>query len=86
MRHVSVGARERAALVKKVGETVKLRVVWGDRPAVGDGLCLKSGRRYLVIEHRGRVGMICVVLPRNADIELPNGGKWRSWRWAPRRN
>lgn len=81
---IPAAARTREALVKKPGESVRLRVAWGDRPAVGDGLCLKSGRRYLVVEHRGRVGMICIVLPRNADVELPKGGKWRSWRWAPK--
>lgn len=77
--------RTRAGLVKAPGELVKLRVAWGERPAVGSGLTLRSGRRYLVVEHRGRVGMVCMVLPRGEDVELPKGGRWYGWQWAPRK-
>lgn len=81
---MAAGARTRAGLVRKVGEAVKLRVAWGDVPLAGDGLWLRSGRRYLVREVRGKT-LHCTVLPPLPEpVELPKGGRWISWAWAPR--
>lgn len=66
--------------MKAVGEPVTLRLAWGDPPDVGDILKMKSGRKYGVIDVRGK-RIDCVVLHPNAK---PVDGVIRDWRWAKR--
>lgn len=58
---------------------VKLRVSHGDIPPVGAELRMKTGRRYQVIDVRGR-GLQCIVLPPTAETQ---GDVW-DWQWTPR--
>lgn len=59
---------------------VKLRVAWGDVPEFGDELVLPTGRRYQVIDIRGKT-LHCLVLPASEPIT----GRVVPWQWAPRR-
>jgi len=59
---------------------VRLYVAWGEVPEVGDELLLKSGRRYQVIEVRGKT-LYVLVLPDDAPVQ----GTVIEWRWAPQR-
>lgn len=80
-----IGYRSQEALMRAVGEAVKLRVAWGDAPRAGDGLQMPSGRRYLVRKVRGKT-LHCTVLPPLPElVELPAGGRWVPWEWASRR-
>lgn len=58
---------------------VKLRVTHGEVPPVGAELRMATGRRYQVIDVRGR-GLSCIVLPPQAEVQ---GEVWE-WRWTPR--
>lgn len=58
---------------------VELRVSHGEVPPVGAELRMTTGRRYQVIEVRGRT-LSCIVLPPEAEIQ---GEVW-SWQWTPR--
>jgi hypothetical protein len=59
---------------------VNLRVSCGDVPPVGTELRMRSGRRYQVIDVRGR-GLSCLVLPPEAETQ---GAVW-DWQWTPRK-
>ena len=71
-------------MTKRPGESVKLRVAFGDVPQVGSVLCLPSGRRYWVSTVAGKT-LHCRVMapadpiPEDAVAVLP-------WRWAPRKS
>lgn len=58
---------------------VQLRVTHGEVPPVGAELRMSSGRRYQVIDVRGR-GLSVIVLPPEAETQ---GEVW-DWRWTPR--
>lgn len=59
---------------------VKLRVVAESfMPEVGDELRFRNGRRYQVLEIRGR-GLRCLVLPPEAEVQ----GTVHEWHWSPR--
>lgn len=60
--------------------TVRLRVAWGDVPPFGAELRTPSGRRYQVVEIRGKQ-MRCLVLPADAAP----GDPVLSWYWSSRR-
>ncbi len=58
---------------------VKLRVVTGDMPEIGYELHTPSGRRYQVINIRGKT-LHCLVIPPDAPI----GGLVWQWSWTAR--
>ncbi len=69
--------------MKATGEFVKHRYLGiGDPPCEpGDILRFKSGRKYGVIDVRGKQ-LDCVVLSNDAK---PVEGRMISWRWMPRK-
>lgn len=75
------GIRTRSALARSVGEQVKLRMDFGDKPAPGDELRTLSGRRYLVTALRGRT-ITAMVLPADAP---PVPGRLLTWQWSKRK-
>lgn len=74
------GLRTRDALVKSVGEHVKLRLDFGKAPAAGDELRTPTGRRYLVTSFHGKT-ISAIVLPADAP---PVPGRLLTWWWSSR--
>lgn len=67
--------------MKPAWALVKLRVAFGEVPAAGNVLRMRSGRRYQVIKVAGRT-LHALVLP----LEHRTGrAKVIPWCWAPRR-
>jgi hypothetical protein len=66
--------------MKSIGESVILRLGWGDPPEIGDILRMKTGRQYGVTDVRGK-RIDCVVLNPEAK---PVAGRVLDWRWAKR--
>lgn len=69
--------------MKPIGAELRLTVMWWhSRPlAAGDGLRTKTGRCYLVTKVKGKRITATVVPP---DCQLPKGGEWFGWAFAPR--
>lgn len=79
------GVRTRSALVRDVGEQVKLRLDFmadGERPPEpGDELRTLGGRRYLVTAFKGKT-ITVVILPADAP---PTPGRLLRWWWSARK-
>lgn len=79
------GVRTKWALVRDVGEQVKLRLDFmadGEAPpAPGDELRTLGGRRYLVTDFKGKT-ITVVILPADAP---PTPGRLLRWWWSARK-
>jgi hypothetical protein len=69
--------------MKRKGEPVTLTWLWwdGPLPAAGDSLRTRTGRRYLILDVRGR-RLDCVVL---GPDEVITGGIEFEWTWGKRK-
>jgi len=66
--------------MKQIGEKVKLRLAWGESPEAFDLLETRAGRRYLVLEVRGKT-VECLVVGPDA---MTTGRRW-DWQWETRK-
>lgn len=64
-----------------IGTVVKLRVAFGDVPPLPSILLTPSGRRYDVINVRGKT-LHCLVMKPDAEIE--DGTPVIQWTWTAR--
>jgi hypothetical protein len=73
--------RQHARRQAAVGDSVVLTCMWsdGDPPEPGDILETRTGRRYLILEVRGR-RLACVVV----DGQATTTGRILTWAWAGR--
>lgn len=67
--------------MKRPGDPCKLTRLWwhGAEPVPGDGLQTKTGRRYLILDVRGRT-LDCLVLNKDEPI----AGTVFEWEWGKR--
>ncbi len=68
--------------MKRAWDPVTLTRIWwdGPEPRPGDGLVTKTGRKYLILEVKGK-RLHCMVLPKEETID----GRTFEWTWAERK-
>lgn len=64
--------------MKRPGEPTTLTLLWwhGEPPVPGDVLKTKTGRRYLILEQKGRRQMCVVMRPEERSTGLTFDFEW----------